>query len=67
MKNASERVTFTLIHTPCCHTILCYVNPRMPNYCSECGERFPGGIHRSHPQSILFRDDNAWLKYQDKS
>jgi hypothetical protein len=22
---------------PCCHLMLCWVNPRLPNYCPECG------------------------------
>lgn len=61
----NERVRFSLINTPCCQTILCYVNPRMPNYCSECGTRFPGGLHHSNKESILFTDDNAWLRYKE--
>lgn len=58
-----ERVRFTLINTPCCHTLLCYVNPRMPNYCSECGARL--FAMKNNPEAILFRDDNAGLKYKE--
>jgi len=38
----------------------------MPNYCSECGHRFPGGIHHSNPEAILYRDDEAQIKYTEK-
>ena len=56
-----ERVTFRLIHTPCCGTMLCFVNPRLPNYCSECGTPIFSKIKNS--QYILFTDENAGLKY----
>lgn len=64
MAKVYERVRFTLIQTPCCHTLLCYVNPRMPNYCSECGAKMFAEL-KSHPECILLRDDNAGLKYSE--
>jgi hypothetical protein len=60
----SERVIFSILSTPCCHTLLCWVNPRMPNYCPECGERFAGGLRRGHPEAILFTDDEAMLRHE---
>jgi hypothetical protein len=33
-----ERVTFRLMQMPCCGQLLCWVNPRHPNYCPECGK-----------------------------
>jgi len=63
MSKTYERVVFTLINTPCCHTLLCYVNPRMPNYCSECGARLYA--MKRNPEAILFRDDNAGLRYKE--
>lgn len=63
MAKTYERVLFTLIQTPCCHTLLCYVNPRMPNYCSECGTRL--FAMKRNPEAILFRDENAGLKYTE--
>lgn len=63
MAKTYERVRFALIDTPCCHTLLCYVNPRMPNYCSECGQRIFALKH--NPEAILFRDDTAELKYTE--
>jgi hypothetical protein len=65
MKTYNERVSFRMIHTPCCHTLLCYVNPRLPNYCSECGARIYLKI-KAHPECIVVSDDNAWLKYKEK-
>ena len=58
-----EPVPFTLIYTPCCHTLLCYVNHRMPNYCSECGARL--FAMKNNPESILFRDQNAWISHEE--
>lgn len=58
----NERVLFRVLQTPCCRTILCYVNPRLPNYCSECGERIFAAL-KQHPELISMTDDNAWLKY----
>jgi hypothetical protein len=30
-------VRFRLFEMPCCGQALCWVNPRLPNYCPECG------------------------------
>jgi hypothetical protein len=43
---------FRLINTECCHVILCWVNPRLPTYCPECGKRI-------YPQV------KSWVTYQD--
>ena len=59
MKRNSEKVLFTLIQTPCCHTLLCWVNPRMPNYCPECGKRIMLKKRGSH---IIHQDDDARLR-----
>ena len=32
-----QRVPFRLISMPCCGFHLCWVNPRMPLFCPECG------------------------------
>ena len=34
----NEKVPFRLFHTPCCGHLLCWVNPRPPAYCPECGK-----------------------------
>lgn len=56
---ASERVHFRLIQAPCCGTLLCWVNPRLPNYCPECGQFIIPTV-RGH---VLESDDQAWIKY----
>lgn len=55
---SQERVHFRFIVTPCCSTALCYVNPRLPNYCSECGTRIITQVR----ECIMISDENAWLK-----
>jgi len=34
-----ERVVFRLYRMECCGHQLCWVNPRPPTFCPECGER----------------------------
>lgn len=34
-----EFVKFKLICMPCCGQLLCWVNPRLPNHCPECGAK----------------------------
>ena len=33
----AERVPFRLLNMECCGHQLCWVNPRFPSYCPECG------------------------------
>ncbi len=35
----TQRVPFRLLHMECCGTLICWVNPRFPNYCPECAAR----------------------------
>lgn len=54
-----ERVLFRLLHmTCCCGTLLCWVNPRLPNYCPECGKR----CYPAVKSCITDIDENATLK-----
>lgn len=59
--NTNEMVPFRLIQTPCCSTLLCWVNPRLPSHCPECGKliyaklRLGEGIIESH---------TAWLRIE---
>ena len=32
-----ELVRFRLFKMPCCGQLLCWLNPRLPNFCPECG------------------------------
>lgn len=34
----NEQVRFRLFEMPCCKHSLCWLNPRLPNYCPECGK-----------------------------
>jgi hypothetical protein len=56
--SSSQRVPFRLIQTPCCSTLLCWVNPRFPSHCPECGTF----IFATVKGCVLVSDDNAWLK-----
>lgn len=56
----TERVHFRLIKTECCGTLLCWVNPRFPNYCPECGTR----VYPEVKGMALVTDINAVLKYE---
>jgi len=56
----NERVPFRLFKMPCCGFQLCWVNPRLPTYCPECGELVFHNLQ--HEQNVLLKDDNAWLK-----
>lgn len=55
---STERVTFRLIVMPCCSTMLCWVNPRFPNYCPECGKF----VFPEVKGCVLSSDDKAWLR-----
>jgi hypothetical protein len=60
----TERVHFRLIQMSCCGQLLCWVNPRLPTHCPECGEKvyrrikFPEG-----DPPILVSDENATLSH----
>ena len=58
MAKTHEKVMFRLIQTPCCGTLLCWVNPRFPSFCPECGTSVYPGIRGC----VLQADDNAWLE-----
>lgn len=58
----TQRVVFRLIQMPCCNFLACWVNPRFPNYCPECGkfvfDKVKGGV--------LVKDDDAELMYHSE-
>jgi hypothetical protein len=58
MSSEWEMVKFRLIVMPCCRHQLCWVNPRLPNYCPECGANVMAEVK----SSIVVVDDGAWLK-----
>jgi predicted nucleic acid-binding Zn-ribbon protein len=58
-----ESVTFRLIHMPCCGHLFCSINPRLPNFCPECGATSFARI-KLKPESVLIEDREAWLQYR---
>lgn len=54
-----ERVHFRLIVCPDCTTQICWVNPRLPTHCPECGNM----IFDRVKSCVMISDDNAALKY----
>lgn len=61
-EEVNERVHFRLLHMPCCNHQLCWVNPRLPTHCPECG-KFVIDELRACPQHIRLNDREAWIKY----
>lgn len=55
-----ERIIFRLLTMECCGQLLCWVNPRMPSYCPECGM----SIYPQVRSWITIRDDNATINYK---
>jgi len=60
---SKQRVQFRLLETPCCHTMLCWVNPRLPNYCPECGK---GIFAQMKIGNYTHQDTEAWLMIKEK-
>lgn len=58
----TERIKFRLIWTPCCGHLLCWVNPRLPNFCPECGAGIIAAL-RADGTRTLQTDDNATLEF----
>lgn len=65
MAKIYERVKFKFMRLPCCGHGYCSVNPRLPNYCPECGEPVYAKL-MSDPQCILITDDDAVLEINYK-
>jgi len=54
----TQIIQFRLYQMPCCGHSLCWVNPRKPNYCPECGQ-FIIRLMKEHLPTI---DEPAILK-----
>jgi hypothetical protein len=57
---ALTRADFRLLHMECCGVLLCWVNPRLPNYCPECGKR----CYPAVKSWVTWRDDNATIRHK---
>lgn len=62
--NTIEPVRFRLFQMPCCGHLVCWVNPRDPNFCPECGLRVLMDI-RQQPEFTLHTDEQAELHLQE--
>lgn len=60
---SNERVHFRLTEMPCCGQLLCWVNPRFPNYCPECGQH----VFPQVRGCVVVSDPNAHLRYNEKA
>lgn len=55
----NEKVPFRLFKMPCCGHMLCWVNPRLPTYCPECGKFV---LMKLRTGEHTFLNGPAWLK-----
>ena len=58
---ALTRADFRYIQTECCLVQLCWVNPRLPNYCPECGKR----IYPAVKSWVTYRDEGAYITHKE--
>jgi len=56
----TERVNFRFLIMECCNHQLCWVNPRLPTYCPECGER----VYPAVKSWATLIDEQATIKYK---
>lgn len=59
--SVNERIPFRLLQMPCCGYRLCWVTPRLPNHCPECGTHVL--LNLKSGEYTRISDDNAWIKY----
>lgn len=58
----AEVVRFRLFVMPCCSANICWVNPRLPNYCPECGQPVYSKLRESPEKCTWIDDPEALLK-----
>ena len=59
-----ERVHFRYFVMPCCNHNLCWVNPRLPSHCPECGAAVYSKL-RTNGEHTRVSDPNASLHYKE--
>lgn len=52
IKRVKQFIQFRLFHMECCGHLLCWVNPRFPSHCPECGK-------------FCFPDCKGWVSFKD--
>ena len=59
---SNSPVQFRLLQMPCCSILICWVNPRRPMYCPECGSK----VFHAFPKARWEEQySSAWLKIED--
>lgn len=58
----NEKLNFRLFVMPCCSHQLCWVNPRLPTYCPECGKLIYSQLRSGEHTTI---NSPAWLRVED--
>ena len=58
---AITRADFRLLNMECCGVTLCWVNPRLPMYCPECGKRCYPGVK----SWVAYRDEQAYIRHKE--
>lgn len=56
-----ERIPLRVLAMECCGHVLCYVNPRLPNYCPECGQHCQPAVRGW----VTFIDEDAQIVAHD--
>lgn len=59
-----EMINLRVFHMPCCGQVLCWVNPRLPNKCPECGEEV---LHKLRTTDHTLLDTPAKLIYGEET
>jgi len=59
----TEKVPFRFIAMECCGHPLCWIGPRLPNHCPECGVP----VYPAVRSWITFNDQTAILQYSTTS
>lgn len=64
MATVNERVKFRIFKMPCCSHNLCWVNPRLPTYCPECGTLVFTQL-KSDMSLTLLNDEAAVIRFHN--
>lgn len=58
---AMTRAHFRYINMECCCVMLCWVNPRLPMHCPECGRP----VYPQVKSWVTYSDENAYIRHRD--
>ncbi len=66
LPRTTELVKFRLFKMPCCEHLLCWVNPRIPSYCPQCGASVLLELKFHPDKHTLVLDDKAQLRFNQE-